>query len=145
MRVHAVCLVVVVGFLLGTNQPVFPGSPEAATIVEHGGEWLLMYGVVYYHMSGYVKNTSDQSLKYVQLEVELLDKEGNIVLRRTGYNQRAEVLEMEGASGTLEEKLKEVEPLAPGEKDFFRMAFDKEQIPKKPKFTSYRVKITETR
>ena len=145
MRVQIICLLAAVGFLLGTNQPTFSDSLQSATVAEHHGNWEMAYGVVYYRVFGDVKNTSDQPLKYIEVEVELIDKDGKVVLSRSGYNQKAEVLGMQDIPGTLEEKLKEVEPIKPGDKDFFRLAVDKTEIPANPKFTSYNVKITEAR
>ncbi|MGH7899762.1 MAG: hypothetical protein ACREQQ_17535, partial [Candidatus Binatia bacterium] len=68
------------------------------------------------------------------------------------YNQKAEALgsvEGEGAETIAkvspEEALKKIEPIKPGEKDLFRMGVSKEDIPKKPKFKSYRLKIVEVK
>lgn len=122
---------------------------EPARIVEQQGRWETAYGDVYYRVLGTVQNRSKVPLKYVKLEMELLDKDGNVVLRRSGYNQKAETLEAvegyETAGGTAspEEKLEKIEPIAPGEKDGFRMGVGKGEIPKKPRFVSYRVRIVD--
>jgi hypothetical protein len=99
-----------------------------------------------------VQNKSQKPLKYVKLELQLVDGNGKALYTTTGYNQKAEVLgEVEGEGAetlkpmSLEEKLKKIEALKPGEKDLFRMGVSKDDIPKKPKFKSYRLKIVEAK
>ena len=45
----------------------------------------------------------------------------------------------------MEEKLKKIESLKPGEKDLFRIGVSKDDIPKKPKFKGYQLKIVEVK
>ncbi|MGH7821177.1 MAG: DUF3426 domain-containing protein [Candidatus Binatia bacterium] len=121
---------------------------DAAEVVEHDGTWELAYGLVYYRVFGKVKNVSKEPLRFVKLELELLDKDGKPVLARAGYNQKAEALgdqETEGYVETqsFEERLAKVQPIAPGETDLFRIGLAKDDIPKKPKFTTYRIRVVE--
>lgn len=125
-------------------------AEDVARIVEHSGQWELAYGLVYYRVFGSVENASKKPVKYVKLELELLDKAGKPVLTRVGYNQKAEILAEQETEGyeeklSFDERLAKVKPLAPGEKDLFRIGLSKDDIPKKPKFTAYRVKITEVK
>jgi hypothetical protein len=123
-------------------------AESAAEITEQNGQWEMAYGDVYYRVFGYVRNQSKAPLKYVKLEMELLDKDGKVVLHHEGYNQKAESLgSVEGyeSGRSAEETLKKIEPIAPGEKDLFRIGVGKDEIPKKPKFVAYRLKIVETK
>jgi hypothetical protein len=121
-----------------------------AEVVEHAGKWELAYGLVYYRVFGTVKNTSGAPLRYVKLEIELLDKDGKPVLTRVGFNQKAEALAEQETEGyvekmSFEERLARVQAVGAGESDLFRIGLAKDDIPKKPKFTTYRLKIVETR
>jgi hypothetical protein len=123
---------------------------EDAAIVEQKATWEMSYGAVYYSVHGFVQNKSQKPLHYVKLQLDLLDASGKSVYSFTGYNQKAEALgEVEGSAGEtkvpLEEKLKKIEPLKPGDKDLFRVGVSKDDIPKKPKFKSYSVKIVEVK
>jgi hypothetical protein len=129
-----------------------PARAEDAAIVEQKATWEMSYGAVYYSVHGFVQNKSQKPIHYVKLQLELLDASGNSVYAFSGYNQKAETLgdvEGEGAGGIakapLDEKLKKIEALQPGEKDLFRIGISKDDIPKKPKFKSYSVKIVEVR
>src|SRR2546423_10550109 len=121
-----------------------------AAIVEQHGQWEMSYGAVYYRVFGYVQNKGTKPLHYVKLQVDLVDASGKSVYSTTGYNQKAEALgtvEGEGADTikptSQEDKMKKVEALKPGEKDLFRIGVSKDDIPKKPKFKSYQLKIVE--
>ena len=125
---------------------------EDAAIAEQHGQWEMSYGAVYYRVFGYVQNKSAKPLHYVKLQLDLVDPSGKSVYSTVGYNQKAEALgtvEGEGADtvkqGTPEEKLKKIEPLKPGEKDLFRIGVSKDDIPKKPKFKTYQLKIVEAK
>jgi hypothetical protein len=125
-------------------------ADEAARITEQAGQWELAYGLVYYRVFGKVENASKKPLRYVKLRLELLDKDGKPVLERVGFNQRAEALGEQETEGyqekqSFEERLATVKPLAPGETDLFRIGISKDDIPKQPKFRSYRVKIMEAK
>lgn len=125
---------------------------DAATVAKDEGMWEMAYGDVYYRVIGDVKNTSSEPLKYVKLEIDLLDADGKAVKTLEGYNQKAEFLAgFEALDGAVvddepfEKKLERVEPIPAGETDAFRIGIGKEEIPTKPKFKSYRVRIVETR
>ncbi len=128
------------------------GAEEAAAIATQKGQWEMSYGAVYYRVFGEVENKSKKPLQYVKLQLDLLDEDGKSVYSTIAYNQKAEVLgdvEGEGAD-TLKaespaEKLARVQPLKPGEKDLFRIGVSKDDMPKKPKFQSYGLKIVETK
>jgi len=138
------CLVLAVG---ARSAPA-----EDAAIVEQHGQWEMSYGAVYYRVFGYVENKSPKPIHYVKFQLDLVDASGKSVYSKVGYNQKAEALgtvEGEGAD-TLktmppEEMLKKIEPMKPGEKDLFRIGVSKDDIPKKPKFKTYRLKIVEVK
>jgi hypothetical protein len=125
---------------------------EDVAIVEQHGQWEISYGAVYYRVFGYVENKSTKPIHYVKLQLDLVDASGKSVYSTVGYNQKAEALgtvEGEGAD-TLkrappEETLKKIEPLKPGEKDLFRIGVGKDDIPKRPKFATYQLKIVEVK
>lgn len=123
-----------------------------AVIAEQHGQWEMSYGAVYYRVFGYVQNKGTKPLHYVKLQLDLVDASGKSVYSTTGYNQKAEALgtvEGEGADTvkptSQEEKMKKIEPLKPGEKDLFRIGVSKDDIPKKPKFKTYQLKIVEAK
>jgi len=125
---------------------------EDAAIVEQKATWEMSYGAVYYSVHGFVQNKSQKPIHYVRLQLDLLDASGKSLYKFTAYNHTAAALgevEGEGSAGLakvpLEEKLKKIEPLKPGEKDLFRIGVSKDDIPKKPKFKSYSVKIIEVK
>jgi hypothetical protein len=125
-------------------------AEEQAAIVEQHGQWEISYGAVYYRVFGYVQNKSAKPVRYIKLQLDLVDGAGKSVYSTVGYNQKAEalgVVEGEGASNqsTPEEKLKKVEALKPGERDLFRIGISKDDIPKNPKFKSYALKIVEVK
>ena len=123
-----------------------------AVVAEQHGQWEMSYGAVYYRVFGYVENKSAKPLRYVKLKLDLLDASGKSVYSTVGFNQKAEALgdiEGEGAdtlkSAPLDEKLKKVEAIPAGEKDLFRIGVSKDDIPKKPKFKSYAIRIVEAK
>jgi hypothetical protein len=125
---------------------------ESAAIVEQHGQWEMSYGAVYYRVFGYVENKSSKPIQYVKLQLDLVDAGGKSVYSTVGYNQKAEALgtvEGDGAEtlkkAPAEETLKKVEPIKPGEKDLFRIGVSKDDIPKKPKFKTYQLKIVEVK
>ena len=126
-------------------------AADAAALGQHKGMWEMAYGDVYYRVVGDVENKSGKPLKYVKLQIDLLDKDGKVVKTLEGYNQKAEFLAgLDGydtgeAAEPFEAKLKRVEEIPAGGKDSFRIGIGKEDIPKKPKFTSYKARIVETK
>ena len=147
-----------IGFSLATvGVPASSGAEkaagtDAAAIVEQHGQWEMSYGAVYYRAFGYVQNKSSKPIKYVKLQLDLVDAAGKSVYSTIGFNQKAEALgtvEGEGADtvkkSSPEETLKKIEALKLGEKDLFRIGVSKDDIPKKPKFKSYQLKIIEVK
>jgi len=129
-----------------------PARAADAVIAEQHGQWEMSYGAVYYRVFGYVQNKGTKPLHYVKLQLDLVDASGKSVYSTAGYNQKAEALgtvEGEGADTLkqvpLEEKMKKIEVLKPGDKDLFRIGVSKDDIPKKPKFKSYQLKIVEAK
>jgi len=125
---------------------------EDVVIAEQKAAWEISYGAVYYRVFGYVQNKSQKPIHYVKLQLDLLDANGKSVYTFVGYNQKAEalgVVEGEGAETqdvvSAEDRMKKVEPLKPGEKDLFRLGVSKDDIPKKPKFKKYSLKIVEVK
>lgn len=106
-------------------------------------EWQNAYGVIIYTILADVKNVSAAPLRYVKIKVVLLDKHGQRVAERDGYNMAAETLANEGVAGSIEEKLKTLQPIAPGSSDHFRLSFDKADIGKP--FRTTQVSIIEVR
>ena len=144
----------VVGSLVVLGMLLFaPGAVRAedAAIVEQHGQWEMSYGAVYYRVFGYVQNKTSKPVHYVKLKLDLLDPSGKPVYSTVAYNQKAEILggvEGEGAEAAKApeaEKMKKVVPLKPGEKDLFRIGVSKDDIPKKPKFKSYKLQIVEVK
>lgn len=144
------------GWLIGVVAAVTIAAGVAraddAAIAEQNGQWEMSYGAVYYRVFGYVQNKSAKPLHYVKLQLDLLDAGGKSVYSTVAYNQKAEALglvEGEGADTLKQtstaEKLKKIEPLKPGDKDLFRIGVSKDDIPKKPKFKTYQLKIVETK
>lgn len=138
---------------LATMLAAAPSARAAeAAIVEEHAQWEISYGAVYYRVFGNVENKSSKPIHYVKLQLDLLDAAGKSVYTFVGYNQKAEALgEVEGlGADTLqkvspEEKLKKIVPLKPGEKDLFRLGVSKDDIPKKPKFKKYSLKIVDVK
>jgi hypothetical protein len=125
---------------------------EDAVIVDQKAQWEISYGAVYYRVFGNVQNKSQKPIHYVKLQLDLLDANGKSVYTFVGYNQKAEalgVVEGEGAETqdkvSAEDRMKKVEPLKPGEKDLFRLGVSKDDMPKKPKFKKYSLKIVEVK
>ncbi len=125
---------------------------EDAAIVDQKAQWEISYGAVYYRVFGNVQNKAQKPIHYVKLQLDLLDANGKSVYTFVGYNQKAEalgVVEGEGsetmAKESVEERMKKVEPLKPGEKDLFRLGVSKDDIPKNPKFKKYSLKIVEVK
>jgi hypothetical protein len=125
---------------------------EDAAIVEQHGQWEMSYGAVYYRVFGYVENKSSKPIHYVKFQLDLVDAGGKAVYSTVGYNQKAEALGTVEGEGTdtlkkasPEETLKKIEPMKPGEKDLFRIGVSKDDIPKKPKFKTYQLKIVEVK
>jgi hypothetical protein len=116
------------------------GPADAAdTVVLEGGksEWQNLYGAIVYASSGTVHNTGTSPVRAVKLRVVLLDKNGQKVAERTGYNLGAEVLDEKP------DALDKTQPIPPGGTDSFRLWMDKGDIGKP--FRSAQVTIVETR
>lgn len=125
----AVHLVIPAVILLVTSA----GGDERARIDNMKTEWQNAYGAIIYTVLADVKNLSAAPIQYVQVKVELIDKEGKTVAERVGYNAGAEVLEVVvegGDAETPEQRLKQVKPIAPGASDLIRISFDKTDIGK---------------
>lgn len=129
-------------------------AADVASIGTHRGMWEMAYGDVYYRVVGEVENKSAKPVKYVKLQIDLLDEGGKVVKTLEGYNQKAEFLAGVDATDGIdtgetaepfEKKLERVEAIPAGGKDSFRIGIGKNDIPKKPKFTSYKVRIVETK
>ena len=145
-------LVAAVGFALCLLGAQGARAEDAAAVVEQKAQWEISYGAVYYRVFGYVQNKSQKPIHYVKLQLDLVDATGKSVYTFVGYNQKAEalgVVEGEGAETqdvvSAEDRMKKVEPLKPGEKDLFRLGVSKDDIPKKPKFKKYTLKIVEVK
>lgn len=146
MRTCALGFFTVISYLLGASLPVFSAAAEPIAFVDHKDEWQNVYGFLYYRVIGHVKNASDQPLKHVKLELEVLDKDGKVIARQVGYNQKAQMLaeeKDEKLGAAPEETAKEIEPLAAGGDDYFGVGITKGDLPKKARFASYCIKVTE--
>jgi hypothetical protein len=81
-----------------------------------------------------------------EAEYELLpsDSQGDVVLASEyGYNFRAEALRSPAVeAGQVAMASVPIQPLAPGEKDLFRMVFFRSDV---PRFERWRVRILEVR
>lgn len=121
-------------------SPAF-GEP-AAKIVTQKAAWEIAYGLVLHRVVGEVENVSSAPIPYVHLKVEWLAADGTVVHAMDAFNQRAEPLGMVEAE---ERKglLSTIDPLAPGEKEIFRVAISKDEIPKTPRFVLARARIVE--
>jgi hypothetical protein len=116
------------------------GRADAAdTVVLEGvkSEWQNLYGAIVYASSGTVHNTGTAPVRAVKLRVVLLDKNGQKVAERTGYNLGAEVLD------DKPDALDKTRPIPPGGTDSFRLWMDKGDIGKP--FRSAQVTVVETR
>lgn len=118
----------------------FIARAEAADPVALEGvrsEWQNLYGAIVYASSGTVHNTGTTPVRAVKLRVVLLDKNGQKVAERTGYNLGAEVLEEKP------DALDKARPIPPGGTDSFRLWMDKGDIGKP--FRSAEVTVVETK
>lgn len=145
-------------YALSDEPSTSPDPSSRVTIIEKQARWDDMMGVglsggrldpsgrggpepsgSFYLITGKLRNETDGPLRYVKLAYELLDGDGNVVHRESGYNRKAEALRDEGfesGSSSLEEK--KVEPVAPGETETFRMFFFREDL---PRFEDFRVQV----
>src|SRR5713101_777508 len=103
MKTLTFCFFTVAGCLFGMSLPVWSASSEPVVILDQKDEWQNVYGLLYYRVTGHVKNASGQPLKFVKFELELLDKDGKVVAHQVGYNQKAQVLAEEKGGGEGEE------------------------------------------
>jgi hypothetical protein len=97
-------------------------------------------------ISGEIENTGLAPVAWVKLGYELLDGSDDhpiVLASEFGYNRRAEALrEIEPEAGAAGRPAPPVPPLAPGEKDLFRMVFFRADV---RQFTRWRVRILEVR
>ena len=97
-------------------------------------------------ISGEVENAGAAPVIWVKLTYELLadGNESDVVLASEyGYNFRAEALRSPAVeAGEIPIAEVPVQPLAPGEKDLFRMVFFRADV---PHFDRWRVRIVEVR
>lgn len=97
-------------------------------------------------ISGEIENDGPTPITWVKLSYELLadGSDGNVVLASEyGYNFRAEALRSAAVeAGEVSDAAVGVRPLAPGEKDLFRMVFFRADV---PRFDGWRVRILEVR
>jgi len=97
-------------------------------------------------ISGEIENVGPTPISWVKLSYELLPSEsqGDAVLASEyGYNFRAEALRSPAVeAGQVAMESVPIQPLAPGEKDLFRMVFFRSDV---PRFERWRVRILEVR
>jgi hypothetical protein len=97
-------------------------------------------------ISGEVENLGPATVTSVKLGYELLadTSDGEVVLASEyGYNFRAEALRSPAVeAGEVSPTTLPIRPLAPGEKDLFRMVFFRTDV---PRFDRWRVQILEVR
>jgi len=117
-------------------------AEPAAKIVSQKAAWEIAYGLVLHRVIGEVENVSSKPIPYVHLKVEWLAADGTVVHAMDAFNQRAEPLGMVEAEAR-KEMLATIEPLGPGEKELFRVAISKDEIPKEPRFVLARARIVE--
>jgi hypothetical protein len=81
-----IALVVCLALAVGART----AHAEGAAIVEQHGQWEMSYGAVYYRVFGYLENKSSKPIRYVKLQLDLVDASGKAVYSTVGYNQKAE-------------------------------------------------------
>jgi hypothetical protein len=126
-------------------------APLSARIVSQAARWTGLLAIdpladdseSMFLISGEVQNTGSAPLAWVKLGYELLaDGDPDVVLASEyGYNFRAESLRspaIEAGEGTATPA--RIVPLAPGERDLFRMVFFRADV---PRFDRWRVRILE--
>lgn len=99
-------------------------AAEPATLGEVKTEWQNLYGAIVYTATAQVTNNGAAPLPFVKVRLQLLDKNGQVVAERIGYNLAAEALDSDPkAVGT-------VKPIPPGGSDPVRLSLDKSEIGK---------------
>jgi hypothetical protein len=97
-------------------------------------------------ISGELENDTKAPVTSVKIAYELLSDTGNgevLLASEYGYNFRAEALRSPAVeAGDVAPTMVPVQPLAPGEKDMFRMVFFRSDV---PRFDRWRVRILEVR
>lgn len=119
------------------------GAEERARLENVKTEWQNAYGAIIYTALANVKNISDAPISYAKVKMELFDKDGKLVVERTGYNVGAEILGVEELPGSFEDKLKRVKAIPPGGADLVRLSLDKADIGKP--FRTAKVELIEVR
>jgi hypothetical protein len=139
-----------------TPTPATTGSSERAEVrvVHQAARWTGLLQMdelkddsdTMFLISGELENVGPGSVSYVKLGYELLGdgSEGEVVLASEyGYNFRAEALRSAAVeAGEVAPTMVPVRPLAPGEKDLFRMVFFRTDV---PRFERWRVRILEVK
>jgi len=154
----ALRIVVAALILAATPDPRPPATPDAGVagvrIASQSARWTSLLPIdelsggadTMFLISGEVENAGAAPVTSVKLGYELLgdSSEGEVVLASEyGYNFRAEALRspaVEGGRVPLVDV--PIQPLAPGEKDLFRMVFFRSDV---PRFARWRVRIMEVR
>lgn len=97
-------------------------------------------------ISGELENDTPAPVTAVKIGYELLGDTGDgevLLASEYGYNFRAEALRSPAVeAGDVLPTMVPVQPLAPGEKDLFRMVFFRSDV---PRFDRWRVRILEVR
>jgi hypothetical protein len=97
-------------------------------------------------ISGELENDTKAPVTSVKIGYELLSDTSNgevLLASEYGYNFRAEALRSPAVeAGDIAPTMVPVQPLAPGEKDMFRMVFFRSDV---PRFDRWRVRILEVR
>lgn len=105
-------------------------AEERAVLENVRREWQNAYGAILFTVLADVRNVSKTPVEYVQVKVVLVDKHGETVAERSGYNLGAEILEDATSPAARAEKAKQVKAIAPGATDLVRISFDKSDIGK---------------
>jgi hypothetical protein len=143
--------VVVLGFAVGTPpaSTTPPGDHPGARIVSQSARWTGLLTMddlqdeseTMFLISGEIENGGPTPIAWVKLGYELLGDDDAVLASEYGYNFRAEALR--GAAveaGEVASAEVPIRPLAPGEKDMFRMVFFRSDV---PRFERWRVRILE--
>jgi hypothetical protein len=132
------------------EPPTPPQPPDPVRIVSQSARWAGLLGpdelsderVSVFVISGEVENVGPAPIAFIKLAFELIrdGAEGeSIVANEYGYNLRAEALRDPALeAGDPRATPPSIRPLAPGERDLFRMTFFRQDV---PHFERWRVRI----
>jgi hypothetical protein len=154
--IHIVLAVVMLGAVTPNGAP--PATPGAGVgtvrIASQAARWTSLLpadelkdgGDTMFLISGEVENAGTMPVTSVKLSYELL-ADGTageaVVASEYGYNFRAEALRSPAVeAGEIPLAEVPIRPLAPGEKDLYRMVFFRTDV---PRFDRWRVRIVEVR